>query len=202
MEGRLKMIRTSLVRSVTLFLVLPLSLLGAACSSSGDNTRSANTGNTASTTNTANTANTSNTPTNTSSVTNNQPASNAAQAKLNVNTASADELLKTIPGMGNRMVHEFEEYRPYKSIQQFRREIGKYVKPDQIADYEKYIYVPIAVNEADAATLQQIPGLDAAEAQALIAARPFASNDAFLSKLAGSVSEAELAVAKNYLSNQ
>lgn len=196
------MIRTSLVRSVTLFLVLPLSLLGAACSSSGDNTRSANTGNTASTTNTANTANTSNTPTNTSSVTNNQPASNAAQAKLNVNTASADELLKTIPGMGNRMVHEFEEYRPYKSIQQFRREIGKYVKPDQIADYEKYIYVPIAVNEADAATLQQIPGLDAAEAQALIAARPFASNDAFLSKLAGSVSEAELAVAKNYLSNQ
>jgi DNA uptake protein ComE-like DNA-binding protein len=119
-----------------------------------------------------------------------------------VNTASANDLLKTIPGMGNRMVHEFEEYRPYKSIQQFRREIGKYVDAAQVAEYEKYIYVPIAVNDADALTLQQIPGLDATEAQALIAARPFASNDAFLTKLAGSISEAELAVAKTYLSNQ
>jgi DNA uptake protein ComE-like DNA-binding protein len=62
--------------------------------------------------------------------------------------------------------------------------------------------VPISVNDADAATLQQIPGLDETEAQALIAARPFASNDAFLTKLAGNVSESELAVAKTYLSNQ
>lgn len=188
--------RPSLARSVTLLLILTLSLLVASCSSSGENTRSTNTGNS------ANTANVSNAPATTSSVANNQPASNAAQAKLNVNTASANDLLKTIPGMGNRMVHEFEEYRPYKSIQQFRREIGKYVNAQQVADYEKYIYVPIAINESDAATLQQIPGLDATEAQALIAARPFASNDAFLSKLAGSVSEAELAVAKTYLNNQ
>jgi DNA uptake protein ComE-like DNA-binding protein len=119
-----------------------------------------------------------------------------------VNTASANDFLTGIPGMGNKMVHEFEEYRPYRSIQQFRKEIGKYVSPEQVAEYEKYIFVPIAMNEADAATLQQIPGLDASEAQSLIAARPFASNDAFLSRLAGSVSAEELAVAKTYLSNQ
>ena len=29
--------------------------------------------------------------------------------------------------MGQRMLHEFKEYRPYKSMEQFRREIGKYV---------------------------------------------------------------------------
>jgi DNA uptake protein ComE-like DNA-binding protein len=119
-----------------------------------------------------------------------------------VNTASANDFLTNIPGMGNKMVHEFEEYRPYRSIQQFRKEIGKYVSPEQVAEYEKYIFVPIAVNEADAATLQQIPGLDATEAQSLISARPFASNDAFLSKLSGSVSETELSVAKTYLANQ
>ena len=193
MEGRLKMIRPSLVRSTTLLCALLLSLLVAACSSSGENARS---------TNATNTANVSNAPAATpSSAANTQPASNTAQAKLNVNTASKDDLLKTIPGMGNRMVHEFEEYRPYKSIQQFRQEIGKYVNAEQVADYEKYIYVPIVVNEADAPTLQQIPGLDATEAQALIAARPFTSNDAFLTKLAANVSGAELAVAKTYLSN-
>ncbi len=61
--------------------------------------------------------------------------------------------------------------------------------------------VPVDVNNADADTLQQIPGLDASEAQALIAGRPYASNDAFLAKLAKYVSADELAVAKTYLSN-
>jgi DNA uptake protein ComE-like DNA-binding protein len=190
------MIRPTPIRPVILFLVL-LSLSVSACNSGGESARS---------TNAANTSNVSTPPANTASGATNQStgtqsASNAAKSKLNVNTASANDLLTTIPGMGNRMVHEFEEYRPYKSIQQFRREIGKYVKPEQIVEYEKYIYVPISVNDADTETLQQIPGLDATEAQALIAARPFASNDAFLSKLAANVSDAELAVAKTYLNN-
>ena len=123
----------------------------------------------------------------------------APRAKLNVNTASAAEFLQTIPGMGNRMVHEFEEYRPYKSIQQFRKEIGKYVDQGQVAEYEKYIFVPIDENQSDAATLQQTPGLDAGEAQALIAGRPYASRDAFLAKLGEKISPDELAIARTYL---
>ena len=100
------------------------------------------------------------------------------------------------------MVHEFEEYRPYRSIQQFRREIGKYVSPEQVAEYEKYIFVPINFNDADAPTLQQIPGLDAAEAENVMAGRPYSSADAFLKKLADKVSPAELEVAKTYLATQ
>jgi DNA uptake protein ComE-like DNA-binding protein len=123
-------------------------------------------------------------------------------AKLNINTASDAELLKGVPGLGNRMLHEFEEYRPYNSIQQFRREIGKYVDPAQVAEYEKYIFVPIKVNEADAATLMQIPGLDASEAESLISGRPYASPQAFLTKLADKISAADLDIAKTYLANQ
>jgi DNA uptake protein ComE-like DNA-binding protein len=130
------------------------------------------------------------------------PATAAPAGKLNINTASGPELLAKIPNLGNRMVHEFEEYRPYRSIQQFRREIGKYVSPEQVAEYEKYIFVPINPNEADVQTLQQIPGVDATEAQALIAGRPYASADAFLSKLNDKVSPQELEVAKTYLSTQ
>jgi DNA uptake protein ComE-like DNA-binding protein len=176
--------------------VLLLTLAVGACNSGSENARStngpANTGSNPS-------ANTASTPAA------NQPGTTTTTAgtpKLNLNTASANDFLTTIPGMGNKMVHEFEEYRPYRSIQQFRKEIGKYVSPEQVAEYEKYVFVPIAVNDSDAATLQQIPGLDATEAQSLVSARPFASNDAFLSKLAGSVSEAELAVAKTYIANQ
>lgn len=120
-------------------------------------------------------------------------------AKLNLNTVTGDELLATIPGFGNRMVREFQEYRPYISIQQFRKEIGKYVDDAQVAEYEKYVYVPIAINDSDSATLQQIPGLDATEAEALIAGRPYASSDAFLAKLTDLVSAAELETAKTYL---
>jgi len=60
---------------------------------------------------------------------------------------------------------EFQEYRPYASIQQFRREIGKYVDAAQVADYEKYVFVPIGPNEADEATLLDLPGVDAAIAE-------------------------------------
>lgn len=107
----------------------------------------------------------------------------AAATKLNLNAVTQDELLNTIPGFGSRMVREFLEYRPYTSIQQFRKEIGKYVDSSVVSEYEKYVYVPINVNEADAATLQQISGVDATIAQNLIAARPYADNTAFLAKL-------------------
>ena len=165
--------------SVSLGLMLVFII--TACSPGGDN-RSAN-------------------ATNANAGANEKPVTTPAapKAKLNVNTASDADLLATIPNFGNRMVHEFEEYRPYKSILVFRKEITKYVAPVVVADYEKYIFVPIDENQSDAATLQQIPGLDANEAQELIAARPYASREAFLAKLGEKVSAAELAVAKTYL---
>ena len=57
---------------------------------------------------------------------------------LNLNTASRDEIM-LVPGMSRRMAHEFEEYRPYTSIEQFRREIGKYVDDDEVARLEGYV---------------------------------------------------------------
>lgn len=128
-----------------------------------------------------------------------QPVQAVTSAKLNLNTVTGDQLLATIPGFPNRMVREFQEYRPYVSIEQFRREIGKYVGDTQVAEYEKYIYVPITINDSDLATLQQIPGLDSTEADALIAARPYASTDDFLAKLSQYVSAEELTTAKGYI---
>ena len=39
------------------------------------------------------------------------------------------------------MAHEFEEYRPYTSMEQFRREIGKYVNEDEVARLERYVEI-------------------------------------------------------------
>lgn len=64
--------------------------------------------------------------------------------RLNLNTATDEEIL-AIPGIGKRMLHEFKEYRPYKSIEQFRREIGKYIDKDkreaELARLERYVMI-------------------------------------------------------------
>jgi DNA uptake protein ComE-like DNA-binding protein len=59
---------------------------------------------------------------------------------IDLNTASKEEIL-LIPGVGPRMQHEFEEYRPYRSIEQFRREIGKYVNAQEVARLERYVSI-------------------------------------------------------------
>jgi DNA uptake protein ComE-like DNA-binding protein len=60
---------------------------------------------------------------------------------ISLNNASRDEIM-TIPGMTGRMAHEFEEYRPYKDIAQFDREIGKYVNPPEVARLRSYVSLP------------------------------------------------------------
>jgi hypothetical protein len=97
------------------------------------------------------------------------------------------------------MVREFFEYRPYISISQFRQEIGKYVSQEQVAAYEQYVYVPIDVDASDAATLQQIPGVEAAIAEQLIAGRPYGTQQAFLDALAGTAPAVDLQLAAAYL---
>ena len=59
---------------------------------------------------------------------------------IDLNSAKGEEIL-LIPGVGARMRHEFEEYRPYSNIEQFRREIGKYVDKDEVARLEQYVTV-------------------------------------------------------------
>lgn len=59
---------------------------------------------------------------------------------IDLNTAKGEEIL-LIPGVGPKMRHEFEEYRPYRNIEQFRREIGKYVDKDEVARLEQYVAI-------------------------------------------------------------
>ena len=60
---------------------------------------------------------------------------------LNLNTASEADFM-TIPGVGKRMAHEFEEYRPWKSQAQFQKEIGKYVNQKEVARLWRYVVIP------------------------------------------------------------
>ncbi len=59
---------------------------------------------------------------------------------INLNTASDADIL-SIPGAGNRMVHEFKEYRPWKTMAQFHKEIGKYVDEKEVRRLARYVVI-------------------------------------------------------------
>jgi DNA uptake protein ComE-like DNA-binding protein len=64
----------------------------------------------------------------------------AVWVPLNLNTATREEIM-LVPGMSPRMAREFEEYRPYKDLEQFNREIGKYVDAAETARLRSYVTV-------------------------------------------------------------
>lgn len=57
---------------------------------------------------------------------------------VNLNSATEEEI-KLIPGMTDRMVGEFLEYRPYEDMNEFDREIGKYVDQAEVARFRNYV---------------------------------------------------------------
>jgi DNA uptake protein ComE-like DNA-binding protein len=59
---------------------------------------------------------------------------------IRLNTASDADIL-TIPNAGPRMVREFKEYRPWKTKEQFIKEIGKYVGAKEAERMWRYVII-------------------------------------------------------------
>jgi len=59
---------------------------------------------------------------------------------IGLNTAGDEDLL-SIPGVGRRMLHELKEYRPWKTREQFEREIGKYVDEKEVRRLWRYVVI-------------------------------------------------------------
>ena len=59
---------------------------------------------------------------------------------VRLNTATDADIL-SIPGTGQRMVREFKEYRPWKSREQFLKEIGKYVGAKEAERMFRYVVI-------------------------------------------------------------
>jgi DNA uptake protein ComE-like DNA-binding protein len=76
---------------------------------------------------------------------------------VNLNTGTREEII-LIPGSGNRMVREFDEYRPWKTWGQFDKEIGKYVGPEEVARLKQYVFIPVNLNTATDEDILSIPG--------------------------------------------
>lgn len=117
---------------------------------------------------------------------------------LNLNTATREEILM-IPHLGNRMVREFLEYRPYKAMAQFRREMGKYVDDKEVARMEQYVFVPINLNTATDENILTIPGLGPRMLREFKEYRPYKSMEQFRREIGKYVDKTEVARLERYV---
>jgi DNA uptake protein ComE-like DNA-binding protein len=118
--------------------------------------------------------------------------------QINLNTASRDEIM-LIPRMTARMAHEFEEYRPYTSLEQFRREIGKYVDANEVARLEQYVFVPLNLNTASAQDLMTIPGMTSRMVHEFEEYRPYSGIEQFRREIGKYVDRNEVARLESYV---
>lgn len=120
---------------------------------------------------------------------------------INLNTASKEEIL-LIPGVGNRMLHEFEEYRPYNHLAKFHREIDKYVDDTELARLEQYVFVPINLNTASDADILTIPGMGQRMLREFKEYRPYPAIEKFRREIGKYVNEKEVARFERFVTLQ
>jgi len=118
--------------------------------------------------------------------------------QINLNTATQEEIL-LIPGVGKRMLHEFEEYRPYKTLAQFRKEIGKYVDQKELARLEQYVFVPINLNTASEEDILSIPGMGKRMLCEFKEYRPYKNIEQFRKEIGKYVDKKEVARLERYV---
>ena len=110
---------------------------------------------------------------------------------FNQNTTEEKDF-KMIPGVGDKMAHEFEEYRPYTSILQFKREIGKYVDEQEVARYLDYVFVPVELNTSSEDDIKALPGIGKKMTHEFLEYRPYKNLAQFRKEIGKYVDDKEL----------
>jgi DNA uptake protein ComE-like DNA-binding protein len=118
---------------------------------------------------------------------------------VNLNLSPRAEIL-LIPGAGNRMAREFDEYKPYTGgLPQFRREIGKYVDSTEVARLEQYVFVPINLNTASDEDIISIPGAGRRMVREFKEYRPWTTFEQFRREIGKYVNAREVARLERYV---
>ena len=117
---------------------------------------------------------------------------------LNLNATTEEEIL-LVPGVGNRMAHEFDEYHPYTHMAEFRREIGKYVDDEEVARLEQFVFVPIDLNTASDEDILTIPNLGNRMLREFKEYRPYSRIEQFRREIGKYVDDDEVARLERYV---
>jgi len=117
---------------------------------------------------------------------------------INLNDVTEAEIL-LIPGVGDRMAHEFDEYRPYAGLAVFRREMGKYVDDDEVERLAQFVFVPLDLNSASSEDFATIPGVGPRMIREFEEYRPYVGIEQFRREMGKYVDEDEVARFERYM---
>lgn len=122
----------------------------------------------------------------------------AVWVPMDLNSGS-EATIGMIPGVGERMTHEFLEYRPYVSMAQFRREMSKYVDEAEVERLASFVYVKLDLNTATDEEILAIPGIGQRMLREFKEYRPYTDMAQFRREMGKYVSESEVARLERYV---
>lgn len=117
---------------------------------------------------------------------------------LNLNMTTTEEIL-LIPGAGDRVVREFQEYAPYVNLAVFNREMSKYWDAQEVARLAQYVFVPIDLNTTSAADILTLPGSGQRVVREFMEYRPYTSMEQFRREMGKYWDAAEVARLEQYV---
>ena len=120
---------------------------------------------------------------------------------INLNTATSAEIL-LIPGTASKHVHEFEEYRPYRALAVWRREMVKYWDAAEVARLEGYVFVPLDLNSASDENIMTVPGMTARMLREFKEYRPYDAVERYKREMAKYVNAKEVERLARYVALQ
>ena len=112
---------------------------------------------------------------------------------------SRDEEMQLIPGAGSRLARELRDERPYKTLAQFRNEIGKSADPKEAARLEQYIFVPINLKSASDDDILSVPGASKRMVREFKEYRPWTTFEQFRKEIGKYVDKKEVARLEKYV---
>jgi DNA uptake protein ComE-like DNA-binding protein len=117
---------------------------------------------------------------------------------INLNTATSGEIL-LIPKIARRMTIEFPEYRPWKTGEQFDREICKYVGQSETDRLNQYVFIPLDLNTATDEQFLTIPNMAARMVREFKEYRPWKTREQFDREIGKYVGDKETARLWRYM---
>ena len=120
---------------------------------------------------------------------------------IDLNAASREEIL-LIPGSGSRHVREFQEYRPYKALAVWHREMRKYWDEAEVSRLEGYVFVPLDLNTAADSAIMTIPGMTARMLREFKEYRPYDAVERYKREMAKYVDAKEVERLARYVKMQ
>jgi len=119
---------------------------------------------------------------------------------VNLNAATDDEIRSIPAAQPARILREFKEYRPYKSLADFHREMRKYWDETEVSRLEQYVFVPVKLNTA---TDEEILSIPAAQPARILREfkeyRPYTSLDQFHKEMRKYWDEKEVSRLQRYV---